>query len=130
MLTIKMNNNITKIPFKMEFDEETVELEFTQYTVADAIRMNDIQVKFFGDEESDLTEAQKDECISLARIVTCVKNPDGSYYWDNDVTKLLGFFGGELFYAMLGKCSEVNPSLLDVDETKLDGETITAAKKN
>ena len=109
------------IPFQIEDENGVAELCFTKYTIGDALRINRIQQKYIGDD-CKLTEEEVSECLSLARIVTCVKKPDGDYYFDEDVEPLRGVFGGETYYHMLGLCSDMNP-------TPIEGESLDDKKK-
>ena len=115
-----MKKGVKNIPFQLEIaDEEVVNLEFTPCTIADSLRIGRIQGKYTCDEVSD---DDKTECFNLARLVTCVKTPDGEYYWGDDIEPLRGVFNGEMFFYMLSMCTELNPA-------PVEGDTLAAKKK-
>lgn len=121
MLKFNMQKGVvTSTPFQIEDSEGVTSLFFTQNTISDSLRLARIQNKVLANDK--LSEDEASEGLSLARIVCTVKNEKGEYHWNENIEELYGVFSGDMFFAMLTKCAEVNPS-------PLEGIDFTAKKK-
>lgn len=125
---MKLSMILPSTPVELETSEGVVELNVTEFTVADGERREKLIRPIFNDE--NVSYIEKLNAFNIARIMCALKDTDGNYYFHgDDITWVRGKLGKNLADALAQLVDELNPlpvppSSDDEKESALD------AKKN
>ncbi len=122
---LKLSTQLRRVPFQLEDGAETVDLYVSQYTVADANKMVNMQRELVNDE-GEITEYGS---FVASRIVCSVKRVDtDEHYWPTIADFESYVYPNELMTQLDQVVNEVNPT---PDTSELEkGETLLEQKKS
>ena len=116
---LKLSAIVNSIAFVLtEMDGVDHELELTEFTVADTMKLLKLQEVLHDDEE--LPASKQSEIIVASRIICSVKRVDtGEYYWDKMDDLLNVGYPNSLIDALYSEIDKLNPvNTVTPDEKK------------
>lgn len=116
---IKIGTSLKSTPFNLEFDGVEHELTFNQFTIADSIRMAELNKTLL---QTELKDSERGLLYMFIRVMCSVRDSDGEYFWpdgtDPSVAKSLP---EDCVVELLKHVNEINPVALpkidDGDDT-------------
>ncbi|AUS01880.1 hypothetical protein NVP2044O_16 [Vibrio phage 2.044.O._10N.261.51.B8] len=122
MTTIKLSVTKSEKHFDLEVASgETVELKVVEFTVADIIKVVELQKPLFNGASSKKMTALEVNKLMCARMVCCVKRRDNNeHYWNLSDIEEFDFneYPSTLLKAIATMVDEVNPVVNDIEGEK------------
>ncbi|CAH9015538.1 conserved hypothetical protein [Vibrio phage 393E50-1] len=122
MTTIKLSVTENEKHFDLEVASgETVELKVVEFTVADIIKVVELQEPLFNGASSKKMTALEVNKLMCSRIVCAVKRRDNNeHFWQIDDIEDFDFdeFPANLLKAIATMVDEVNPVVNDIEGEK------------
>lgn len=122
MTTIKLSATKNEKHFDLEIASgETVELKVVEFTVADILKVVELQEPLFGGASSKKMSALEVNKLMCSRMICCVKRRDNNeYFWNLGDIEEFDFneYPSTLLKAIATMVDEVNPVVNDMEKEK------------
>ena len=113
MLTIE-NKKREPVVFNWVDDNETIQLQITQMTVADRLKLSTIHGELI--DMKDIDDDTRGALFLTSRVMCSVKTLDNKYFFTDDVKALHDKLSGEVLYQLSAEIGDLNP----IDTSSID----------
>ena len=116
MLVIE-NKRIQPVNFEWVDGKKKVELQLTQMSVSDRLKLSDMHTSII--ENKELEEAEQRSHFLTSRIMCSVKDLKGNHFFTDSVEKVNELLTGDVLFQLSAEVTKLNPINTDsIDDAK------------